>query len=347
MSVLRINRGKKVALAAALLLCAGTLAAQPALRVTVDNFVRAETDRYFAAELKKCGGLAKFSHGRTIASVDQQTVIRYNRDVLVSGAIFDLDAGPATITVPDPGKRFVSILVISEDHYNPIAAFGGGRYQLTKQIVGTRYAVVALRVFVDPNDPTDLASANALQDGVTVDQPGGPGQFEAPNWDQTSLKKVRDALLVLSSTMKDYAGAFGKKGEVDSVKHLLGAASGWGGNPDSVAMYLNVTPPRNDGKTVYTLTVPASVPVDAFWSVAVYNAQGYFQKNPFNTYNVNNVTAKKNADGSATLQFGGCDGKIANCLPIVNGWNYTVRLYRPRQELLNGTWKFPEPQPAR
>ena len=55
---------------------------------------------------------------------------------------------------------------------------------------------------------------------------------------------------------------------------------------------------------------------------------------------------KKNADGSITIQFGGCDGKIPNCLPIMKGWNYTVRLYRPRDEILNGKWKFPEPQPA-
>src|SRR4026208_1121061 len=32
-----------------------------------------------------------------------------------------------------------------------------------------------------------------------------------------------------------------------------------------------------------------------------------------------------------------------NCIPIVKGWNYTVRLYRPRPEILDGTWKFPEP----
>jgi hypothetical protein len=44
--------------------------------------------------------------------------------------------------------------------------------------------------------------------------------------------------------------------------------------------------------------------------------------------------------------FGGCDGKIPNCLPIMNGWNYTVRLCRARPELLNGQWKFPEPRPA-
>ncbi|MGA9003334.1 MAG: carboxylesterase, partial [Pseudolabrys sp.] len=42
------------------------------------------------------------------------------------------------------------------------------------------------------------------------------------------------------------------------------------------------------------------------------------------------------------VQFGGCDGKIPNCLPTPPGWNYMVRLYRPRDEILNGKWKFPE-----
>ena len=36
----------------------------------------------------------------------------------------------------------------------------------------------------------------------------------------------------------------------------------------------------------------------------------------------------------------------ANCLPITKGWNYIVRLYRPRQAILDGKWKFPEAQPV-
>ena len=63
-------------------------------------------------------------------------------------------------------------------------------------------------------------------------------------------------------------------------------------------------------------------------------------------YSLNSVTAKKSVDGSVAVQFGGCGGKIPNCLPIVPGWNYMVRLYRPRAEILNGTWKFPEAQPV-
>jgi hypothetical protein len=61
---------------------------------------------------------------------------------------------------------------------------------------------------------------------------------------------------------------------------------------------------------------------------------------------VNNITGRKGADGSLAIQFGGCDGKIPNCLPIMKCWNYIVRLYRPRTEILKGTWNFPEPQPV-
>ena len=114
---------------------------------------------------------------------------------------------------------------------------------------------------------------------------------------------------------------------------------------DKDARYANVIPPKNDGVTIYKLNVK-DVPVDGFWSVSVYNEQGYFVKNPYNAYSLNNITAKKGADGSIAVQFGGCDGKIPNCIPIMKGWNYAVRMYRPRAEILNGKWKFPEPQPV-
>jgi len=55
----------------------------------------------------------------------------------------------------------------------------------------------------------------------------------------------------------------------------------------------------------------------------------------------NNITAKKDGDGGVTIHFGG-DPKQSNYLPILKGWNYTVRLYLPRKEVLNGSWKFPE-----
>jgi hypothetical protein len=312
--------------------------------VTPDNFVRAESDRYLG-NLAREGGVGKFFHRREPAAINNQTVIRLNRDTLYSSAVFDLDAGPVTITLPDPGKRFMSMQVIDEDEYTPEVDYGAGTYTLTKEKIGARYVVAAVRLLVDPNDPKDLDAVHALQDAIKVDQPGGPGTFETPHWDQASQKTVRDGLLTLATTLPDTKGMFGPRGDVDNVRHLIGAASAWGGNPEKDALYLNVVPAKNDGKSVYRLNVK-DVPVDGFWSVSVYNAKGYFEPNPQNAYTLNNITATPSADGSIDIQFGGCDGGSQNCLPTPPGWNYLVRLYRPRPEILDGSWTFPTPQAA-
>jgi hypothetical protein len=294
--------------------------------VTVDNFIRAESDTYMASSAKGAGGVGKLQHRREAPSIDQQPVIRVNRDTLYSSGVFDLDAGPVTITLPNAGKRFMSMQVINQDHYvvgNVV--YGAGRRTYDRKRVGTRYALIAMRTLVDPNDPKDLQEVHKLQDAIGVSQTSA-GTLELPNWDPASQTKVRDALLVLGSTIPDFKRAFGTKAQVDPIRHLIGTALGWGGNPDRDATYLNITPPKNDGTTVYKLTVK-DVPVNAFWSISLYNAEGYFEKNPYNAYSVNNITGRKGADGSITIQFGGCDGKIPNCLPIMKGWNYTVRLY--------------------
>jgi len=311
--------------------------------VTVDNFIRAESDLYFTGLVKQ-GGLGKLLHRREPADIDHQTVIRLNRDTFYTSGVFDLDAGPVTITLPDAGKRFMSLQVINEDHYTPIVHYGGGTYTLSRENVGTRYVVAAIRTLVDPASPDDIQAVHRLQDAMRVSQ-ASAGTFELPAWDPVSQKKVRDALIILSTTIPDFKKAFGTKADVDPVRRLVGSAAAWGGNPDKDATYLNVTPARNDGSTVYRL-VAKDVPVDGFWSVSVYDAKGYYQKNPQNAYTLNNLTAKKAADQSIAIQFGGCDGKVDNCLPITPGWNYTVRLYRPRAEILSGTWNFPAPQPV-
>lgn len=318
-------------------------AAGVAVPVTVDNFVRAESDMYIAG-IAKDGDVGKLLHRREPASIDNQTVIRLNRDTLYSSGVFDLDAGPVTIVMPDPGKRFMSMQVINQDHYVPNVFYGAGTHTLTRENVGTRYVAVAIRTLVDPNNADDLKQVHVLQDAIKVSQ-RATGKLELPNWDQASQKKARDALLTLATTIPDFRKAFGKKAEVDPVRHLVGTAAAWGGNPDRDATYLNITPEKNDGKTVYRLNVK-DVPVDGFWSVSVYNAEGYFQKNPANAYTVNNITAKKNGDGSIPIQFGGCDGQVPNCVPIVPGWNYTVRLYRPHAEILRGVWNFPAARPV-
>ena len=323
----------------------GSAHAQPspdaAVLVTVDNFARAESDLYLG-KIVADGALGRFVHSREPVAIDAQHVIRMNRDTLYSEAVFDLDAGPVTLTLPEAGKRFMSTLVVDENHYVPAVFYGAGTHTLKKEDIGTRYVFVAIRTLVDPADPKDVKQVHALQDAITVKQ-AQVGTFVVPKWDQASQTKMRDALLVLAATMPNYNQAFGTKTTVDPIQHLLGTAAGWGGNPAKDATYLNGEIPNNDGKTVYRLKV-GNVPVKSFWSVSVYNAQGYFQKNPYDAYSLNNLTAKKGDDGSIDIQFGACDGKVPNCLPTVPGWNYTVRLYQPGEEILNGKWVFPQPQ---
>jgi hypothetical protein len=317
---------------------------QPAtVPVTAENFSRAESDLYFSGIVKD-GGFGTFFHHREPTPIDHQTIIRMNRDTLYSGAIFDLDAGPVTIALPDAGTRFMSMQAIDEDQYSHHVFYKPGSYTLTREAIGTRYVMAIIRTLVNPEDPKDVERVRALQDAIGVEQ-SNPGHFEVPNWDRESQQRVRNALLVLAATIPDTKNMFGTKERVDPVRFLIGSAMGWGGNPPTEAMYLNVTPTQNDGQTVHKLTVK-DVPVDGFWSISLYNAEGYFQQNDLDAYAVNNITAKRDADGSVTVQFGGCDSQVANCLPIVPGWNYIVRLYRPRPEILDGTWTFPEPQPV-
>jgi hypothetical protein len=311
--------------------------------VSPDNFIRAESDLYFG-NIANGDGFGRFLHFRGLGEIDDQLVVRQNRDTVYSAGVFDLDASDLTVNMPDSGGRFMSLQVITEDHYVREVRYTSGRRTYTREQIGTRYVMLAVRTLVDPNDPADMDQVHALQDAITAEQTDR-GRFEVPDWDPVSQKQVRDALVALFATLPDSKRMFGTEADTDPVRRLIGSAAAWGGNPEKEALYLTVTPPRNDGATVHRLTV-SDVPVDGFWSITVYNADGYFTPNEQNAYSLNNITAARNADGAVHIQFGGCDGSAANCLPITPGWNYLVRLYRPRQEILDGSWTFPAAEPG-
>ncbi len=309
--------------------------------VTSDTYVRAQSDSMLKSYVDK-GAFGTFSHIREPTPIDQQDVIRMNRDTLYSMGIFDL-AESLRVTKPDTGDRYQSMMVLSQDEYIPMVAYDPGEYALTKDTVGTRYVLVLFRTLVDATKPEDIKAVHEAQDAITTQQVS-PGTFEIPDWDQQDLKKLTDAINVVADTLTDTSKCFGTKEEVDPIAHLLGAAFGWGGLPAKDATYLTVTPRQNDGKTTHVLTVK-DVPVDAFWSISLYNNDGYYEQNPGDVYLVNDRNATKNDDGSITIHFGGGTSQ-SNHLYIMDGWNYTVRLYRPRKEILDGSWSFPEAKPA-
>ncbi|MDF0515487.1 DUF1214 domain-containing protein [Agromyces sp. H3Y2-19a] len=305
--------------------------------VTVDNFTRAETDTMIRNMLPIIGGLGVFHHDRELSPLDQQPVIRQNRDTLYSVAIVDIADG-ATLTIPETAGRYLSVMVINQDHYINRVFHEAGRYELARAEFGTDLVVIAARILFDPASEADLAEVHRLQDGLTIEA-AGQRVFDSPDYDTASHTEVRDALLVLGRTIGGLSHCFGRASDVDPVRHLVGTALGWGGLPDDEAQYLNIEPGLPRGR--YTMTFGADVPADAFWSLSVYNGAGYFEPGPSGLTNVNSVFAVKNDDGTTTIHLGDWGDETPNRIPLPEGWNLLVRLYRPRLDDL-ANWRVPE-----
>lgn len=308
----------------------------------MDNFCRAETGRMMRDLQAQAGGVNTFVHHREPAAIDDQVVIRLNRDTLYSFAVVDISAG-ATVTIPEHGDRYLSVMIVNADHYVDAIYHDAGAYRLTQEQFGSPHVVLAVRTLVDPADPADVAAVATIQDalGLTADSATA---YVLPDYDTASLDETRTALLTLARNLTDFDRTFGTRDEVDPVRHLIGTAAGWGGLPSTEAVYVGVDTRLPVGH--YELTV-GDVPVDGFWSISVYNASGFFEPNERGAYTINDLTGARNDDGTITVRFGDYLADVPNALPITEGWNYLVRLYRPRPEILDGSWSFPALPAAR
>jgi hypothetical protein len=290
----------------------------------------------FADIMAGAGGINQWGHNRGPTPLDQQTVVRMNRDTLYSFAIVDLADG-AVVTMPDSGERYSSLMVVNQDHYVNRIFHEPGDHHLSVDEFDTRYVLLAVRILADPDDTADVTAATALQDQLVI-RAGSAEPFVMPDYDEESFTVVRTAILALAGTLGEYTRAFGRRDEVDPIRHLLATAGGWGGLPEREAFYVNVAPFAPVGE--YRIVV-RDVPVDAFWSISVYNHQGFFEPSDRGACSLNSLTAQRESDGSVIVNLGTCQDDRPNCLHLMDGWNYIVRLYRPGPEILDGSWTFP------
>lgn len=332
----------RIMLAAMLVVAApggGALATEPA-QVTPETYIRAETDRSFLNIQALAGGINRFYHIRSPTPLDRQTVVRMNRDTLYSAVVVDNSRG-ATITIPEaPGGRFISALVIDNDHYAPAVFYQPGTHQLPGD---TRYIFVAVRIQIrDPNDPAEIAAANALQDRLVV-QAGSAEPMPPSRWNADSLRALTAQYEVESKAYSSWQGMMGPRGSVNEATRHIAAAAAWGLNPERDATYLNYGG-QHDPARCYAATyaVPEN---DAFWSITVYGADGYM-KSETNILNNNNV--RLNADGTFTARFGSRElcGNVPNRLDVTPGWNFLMRIYRPGPSVLDGRYVLRPAQPV-
>ena len=139
--------------------------------------------------------------------------------------------------------------------------------------------------FSIPTTRQDVKAAHALQDAITVKQ-ADKGKFEDPGWKKEEVEAMREKINVVAVALPDSTKCFGRKEDLDPIYWLLGAAYGWGGLPVQDSAYTGGVTEKNDGKTPYILTVK-DVPVDAFWSVTVYDDKGMFIVNEHDAYSYN------------------------------------------------------------
>lgn len=319
-----------------LFVASATVTGQGAVKVNALNYVQAKTALHFNRVMEKSGGINQWTHIREPTPLNQQRVSRMNRDTLYSSVIVDISQG-ATVLLPDSAGRYMSAAVINEDHYINRIFHKPGEHKLTKQAFDSDFVMVTVRILVDANDPEDIRKVNQIQDELRISSRSAK-PYPSSEYDSESLQDTTVLLSRLAGGLTDAEHAYGRKEKVDAIKHLLVSAFGWGGLPETEAYYLNSV--QNLPLGEFSLTVE-DVPVDGFWSISVYNSDGYFEENTDDAYSLNNLTAKKSSDGSFTIQLGG-ERKHVNFLPVTEGWSYVVRMYRPHQVVLDGTWRFPD-----
>ena len=266
-----------------------------------------------------------------------------NRDTLYSFAVVDLADG-ATVTVPDSGDRYASLMVVNQDHYINQVIHDPGEYAL--DIARSRHrATCSWRCGCSPipPDPDDIAAANAVQDGLVL-RAHLPSRWRCPTTTSRPFSAVHDALTQLGKTSRapSACSAHAQTCRPRPTPHRH--RDRLGRPPRQEALYLTVEPGLPVGE--YQIVV-RDVPVDAFWSISLYNAKGYFEASDQGGCSVNQFTAQKEADGSVIVHLGGCADGRPNCLHLMDGWNYTVRLYQPQPEILDGPWTFPTAEAIR
>ncbi len=305
--------------------------------VTAENFIRAETDHMYTQMIQNAGGTNQFYHFRTPTPLDNQTVIRMNRDVLYSGGVFDASEG-LEITFPElPDDRYASVYVIDNDHYVQEIFYEPGYYSIQGN---TPFLYVIVRIQVlDSDSEEEITMVNELQDQFKV-LSNSNQEFTGFTWDKTSLDSIRAVYNEESAQYPSWKGMMGKRGEVNEETRHVAAAAAWGLFPEEDATYLNYKPKDVSPDRCYKATyeIPDN---NGFWSITVYGSDGFI-KTENSLLNQSNVTL--NEDGTFTAYFGTEDicGDVPNRLDAPEGWNFLFRVYRPGREVLEGDYTIPE-----
>jgi hypothetical protein len=318
------------------------------------------------AKLNKWGQAA-----RDLLKAGEDAIVRSNNDTLYKTAFIYLGDGPVVLRSDSPSKdRFSSFQLQDDRNANYRNIIGpSGSYTLyhgqrPDTITGeaveapSLLSAVITRIEVkDKNDADDIAGAQAVFDGITID---GPTISEMPSVDLLSgfdeqvaqeAHRRMDELAGVVPFSKMIVGPGQEPGkDVPFLYHAAGTKEGWGGPATShsayEAMFTDTSgAPLEGSKGDYVLATEAPR-VDAFWSLTVYDSTtGRLHPNDDDRYHINNTTAVSNDDGTYTFRFKTkCDADDQNCLEVPAGpFDIVARYYLPMPAIMSGEWTVPRP----
>lgn len=198
------------------------------------------------------------------------------------------------------------------------------------------------RIGLEPGKSFDLSKLDPAVQSALASAPEEARQLMA--WKMPTLARVVNGWSINTDTMGVYGNYY--------LKRALVAEFGLGANLPEDAIYpsnlADNTGKPLDGANRYTIHFDKNntPPANAFWSVTLYDAEGFPVANALNRNAVSSwMPFKYNADGSLDLYFQnespGSD-KEANWLPTPKGpFNLLMRIYSPKSEVLTGKWNPP------
>jgi hypothetical protein len=308
---------------------------------------------------------------KKLLKAGEDAVVRSNNDTLYKMAWIYLSDGPVLLGSTSPSdERFTSFQLQDDRNANYRNIIGpSGSYTLyhgerPENVTGEAVEVpsllsaVIVRIEVkDANDPADLADALRVFDGITIE---GPVIEKIPVVDVLSdfdEQAEEEALRRMDQTKRtvpyrDMIVAPGQEPgrDVTYLNHATGTKEGWGGPATSHSSYESAytddAGETLDGSRGEYVLVTEEPPVNAFWSVTVYNSEtGRFHPNEHDRYHINDTTAVKDESGTVTFHFKrSCGDADQNCLEVPAGpFDVAARYYLPEPDIRSGEWTMPRP----
>ena len=303
--------------------------------VTAATYPSAESARQFLQE-QSAVGVNNFNHRRELTPTDKQTVVRMNRDTYYSFGVVDVSKG-ATLTLPEvPEGKYLSGMIITEDHRIYPMFYGAGEYDLTTHTGDHVFVAVRLDATFSQQE------ANAIQDQLRITA-NSSEPFRAEPVNEASFREVEDALkakmpgIAARDGVDALVGCFTSPNDASNElftqeKYEVCSAVGWGGAQMVDNIYELSPAYPSDVCHQATFEDPEN---KAFWSITVYNAAGFM----FNDVaNVSSDTATRNEDGTFTVSFG-CGPDAPNNLETANEsgvFTLAFRHYRVGDKVTNG-----------